>query len=202
MQGEGKVHWTGRVLSAEDVRRAVNGQQELLVEARTVITPSAHDELRARGVQIRRGERKAEPAGESTWAYSAETGNQMIGSVMQGLAREGIRLRTLPFLTKLTEWARHLADSLANNECRGCITFCQDAGFVCCVANKVVGLRAVAVANARQATRALAQAGANVLAVETGQTFFEIRQLVRSVSLAEKPVCPPEIRELEAHAHR
>ena len=78
-------------------------------------------------------------------------------------------------------------------------------GLVCCVANKVPGLRAAAVTTVAQAARATHSLGANLLAVEMpGRTYFEVRQILRAVCGAG--ACPDTVagtlRELDGHAHR
>jgi ribose 5-phosphate isomerase RpiB len=84
--------------------------------------------------------------------------------------------------------------------------FCADPSLVCCVINKVAGLRAAAVATVAQAARATLTLGANVLAVEMpGRTFFEVRQILRTLLVGEV-MCPPGVActlgELDGHAHR
>jgi hypothetical protein len=49
--------------------------------------------------------------------------------------------------------------------------------------------------------------GANLIAVEVpGRTFFEVRQIVRTLCQAGTPVCPAGVSctltELDGHAHR
>jgi ribose 5-phosphate isomerase RpiB len=87
------------------------------------------------------------------------------------------------------------------------VLFCHDPGLVCCVANKLPGLRAAAVLTVAQAARATLQLGANLVAVEMpGRTFFEVRQILRTVCLSPAIACPAGVactlQELDGHAHR
>ena len=91
-------------------------------------------------------------------------------------------------------------------DCLGGVIFCGDPGLVCCVANKLAGLRAVPVATVAQAARATLTLGANLLVVEMpGRTFFEVRQVLRTLCEAAGG-CPDGVactlRELDGHAHR
>lgn len=103
-------------------------------------------------------------------------------------------------------FVRDVAACLARGECRIAVLFCTDAGMACCVANKVPGLRAVAVAGVDQAVRAVKNLGANLLVVEkAGRTYYECRALLRLCG--EHPgACPPGLacvlQELDGHAHR
>jgi ribose 5-phosphate isomerase RpiB len=85
------------------------------------------------------------------------------------------------------------------------VLFCRDACLACCVANKVPGVRAAAVWTVGQATRALDQLGANLLAVEMAdRTYFECKELLRLCCAGS--ACPPGVacilQELDGHAHR
>ena len=104
------------------------------------------------------------------------------------------------------DWARTLAECVGRGDCRGGVVFCEDPGLVCCVANKVAGLRAVAVSTIGQAARATLTLNANLLAVEMpGRTYFEVRQILRTLCVSAR-ACPDAIactlRELDGHAHR
>jgi hypothetical protein len=48
------LRWTGRVLTAEDLRHSLNGHRELTLSARAVITPLAAERIRANGIRISR----------------------------------------------------------------------------------------------------------------------------------------------------
>jgi hypothetical protein len=203
------LRWSARVLSADDLRRNLNGRHELVLTAATVVTPLAAEHVRAHGIRV---SRLAEPEGENktsgdTWGYVLEHPQPLVTSALQALARDGLHLQALPAATDKQPgaWSRSIAECIAAGECRGGIVFCSDAGLVCCVANKVKGVRAAAVLNVQQAARALLTLGANLLAVEVpGRTFFEIRQIVRC--LLKPSVCPDGVacvlQELDGHAHR
>ncbi|HMF15802.1 MAG TPA: RpiB/LacA/LacB family sugar-phosphate isomerase [Gemmataceae bacterium] len=216
MKKDGKVdagdaqvlHWQGRVLCADDLRRNLNGHRELVLLPGTVITPLAADEIRKLGIRIDRQEKPtAKVGGNSAWGYAQERIDPVVTSVMQSLAREGLQVKLLqPAVGQNpSAWAKAIADCVARNECKGGLVFCADPGLVCCVANKVKGLRAAAANNIQQAVRAANNLGANLIAIEMpGQTFFEIRQIVRC--LCKPSECPGGVatvlQELDGHAHR
>jgi hypothetical protein len=131
-----------------------------------------------------------------------------VQSAVQSIQRDGLILKELPAGGEQTcRWAREVAVYIAAGECHGVVLFCEDPGLVCCVANKVSGLRSVAVITVAQAARATMTLGANLVAVEMpGRTFFEVRQILRTVCVVGTPVCPPgaacSLQELDGHAHR
>jgi ribose 5-phosphate isomerase RpiB len=199
------LHWSARVLSADDLRRSLNGHRELHVGPATIVTPLALDELRRHGVRLSRQTEAVETKQDAQWGYAQEHPQPLVGSVMLALEREGLRFKSLGSSAKDSgTWARAVAECVARGECQAGVVFCSDPGLVCCVANKVKGVRAAAVLNVLQAGRAVTSIGANLLAVEMpGRTFFELRQIVRC--LARPSTCPAGVactlQELE-NAHR
>jgi ribose 5-phosphate isomerase RpiB len=204
------LRWPGRVLAAEDLRRSLNGHRELVLSPRAVITPLAAEELRNGGVRVTRSaEARAPSSPGRPWGYAPQQTHPMVQSAVQSLRREGLTLKELPAdgSDAVCHWARAVAECVAAGECEGGVFFCGDPGLVCCVANKVAGLRAVAVTTVGQAARATLTLGANLLAVEMpGRTFFEVRQILRTLCTHGQPACPDGVactlRELDGHAHR
>lgn len=228
------LHWQGRLLTTADLRDRLNGAREVVVSPRAIVTPLVVDELRARGIRLVRAngesERPSPSASEGqssslagaqartgqhhphvgaigVWGYAQERRDPMVNGVIQATQRDGVTLRelSLPSMGGVCQWARGLAECVANGECLGGIVFCQDPGLVSCVSNKVDGVRAAQVGSVAQAARAMLTLGANLVAIETlGRTFFELRQIVRTLCVPT-PSCPDQVactlKELE-HAHR
>jgi len=200
-----------RVLTAELLSRLADGQRELLVSERTIVTPLAADELKRRGITlIRRAEAASkESVGDANWSVVTEQEDSTIASLLGSLDRDGLSIRRshLTAGAGTSRWAMAVASLAASGKCNGVVAITQSAGLCCCVANKLPGIRAVAIASAQQATQALGTVGANVLALETaGRTFFELKQILRCVAESGKTGCPAELasvlQELDGHAHR
>jgi hypothetical protein len=143
------------------------------------------------------------------WGYGEDQPHVMVQCAVQALRREGLLVRELPGAQAELpcRWARAVAECVAKGECAGGVVFCEDPGLVCCVANKVPGLRAAAVTTVSQAARSTLTLAANLLVVEMpGRTFFEVRQILRTLCVATPPACPGGVactlRELDGHAHR
>lgn len=204
--------WPKRLLSAEDLRRHLTGQREIQLVRRTIVTPLAADELRARGIRI--SWQDATPAAAPTqnaagcWGYAQERAEPVVAAAVQALSREGVSLVALSASAKVAyAWAREIAECVAQGAWAGGVLFCGDPALVCCVANKVAGLRAAAVLTPAQAAKVRAGFDANLLAVEMpGRTFFELRQILRAIGKPSLSACPAEVaatlKELDGHAHR
>jgi ribose 5-phosphate isomerase RpiB len=210
MAGDGEVlHWQGRVLSGDDLRRSLNGHRQLILPPGAVITPLAAEQIRANGIHVNRQPVEKQPAASVPWGYAQDRPHNFVASAIQALEREGVSLRELKIegQSSAGHWARAVAECIAHGDCRGGVVFCNDAGLLCCVANKVAGLRAAAANSVAQAARATLTLAANLLAVEMpGRTFFEIRQILRVCCAKGAPICPAglarALQELDGHAHR
>lgn len=204
----GVLRWPGRVVAAEALRRSLNGHRRLLVPQRSIITPSAAEELKARGVQVDFESAAPQTQPSARWGFGQDRQHGMVASALTALRRDGIVLHELPGCSGPTcDWARVIADCVARGDCCGGVVFSADPGLICCVANKVPGLRAVPVVTVDQAARATLGLGANVLVVEMpGRTFFEVRQILRLCCTPGSPHCPEGVacvlQELDGHAHR
>src|SRR5262245_40960386 len=95
--GEHVLRWPGRVVSADALGRSLNGHRELVIGSRAVITPLALEELRQRGVEIRRETPSAQPApGRPAWGYAQDRPHPMVKSAVQTLARDGLDWKEMP----------------------------------------------------------------------------------------------------------
>lgn len=211
--------WPGRLLSEDDLRRHLTSQTEILLALRTVVTPLALDHLRDKRVRIRRQEASANGSSNgragsvsdrSSWGYAQETNDALVRTVIAALQREGISLIELPGATPL-EWARRVAGSQTSEGLKtsevyaGAVIFSGNAGLASCIANKVPGVRAVAVTTPAQVKHAKGALAPNLVAVEMpGRTLHELRQIVR-LAVGQGP-CPASVakvlQELDGYAHR
>jgi hypothetical protein len=202
---------TARVLTAEDVRKQLNSQHEIILPPSTVLTPSAIDELRLRGIRIVRTETAHEhsPNSQAHWRLAQERPYPLVQSVADALRRDGVALEAVTPKgdQSLCRWAQSLAEAIARNGSLGLMVFCEDTGLLCCIANKVAGVRATAALWPPRRSACVNALAANLVAVDiTSRTFFELKQLVKAVCTSVLPTCSGEIAAtiegLERHARR
>jgi hypothetical protein len=146
--------------------------------------------------------------GRAAWGYTIEgTPSAMLQAALRSIRRNGDHAAGLPPCEgEACDWVKRVASCLFAGTCEAVVLFCGDPGLACCVANKVPGVRAVAVWTLTQARRAINTLGANLLAVEmAGRTYFECRELLR-LCQEKSPSCPDGVacvlEELDGHAHR
>jgi ribose 5-phosphate isomerase RpiB len=143
-----------------------------------------------------------------TWGWGQDRAYAEVQCARQALARERLTLSDLPAANgDIGRWARAVAECVQRGSCCGGVVFCQDPALVCCIANKLPGVRAAPVTTIAQAAQAMLSLGANLLAVQMpGRTFFEVRQILRQFCNGAARACPDGVactlRELDGHAHR
>jgi hypothetical protein len=206
------LRWTGRVLSAEDLQRSLNGHRQLLLPARTIITPLAAEQIRTQGLRVQRLPVEEQKMLSAPWGYAQQRPDALVQTAVRALEQEGISLQELkvPDRSLPCRWVCAVAEWVASGGVdprRGGVIFCDDAGLLCCVANKVAGLRAIVANTVPQTAHATLTLGANLVAVEMpGRTFFEVRQILRTLCSGGVPACPAGVacilKELDGHAHR
>lgn len=203
---DGKVlSWPKRLLSADDLRLHLHGQRELVLLPRTIVTPLAADELRARGIRVTwQSVMTAPPAAASpaTWGYVEEKQDPLVAAALRALERDGI---TIPALGPGP--IREVLRRVAGGQPSGAIVFSASPALVCCIANKHAGLRAAAVLGPAQVGRLRMGLAPNFYAIEMpGRTYFELRQILRMIAATPPGPCPAELaatlKELDSHAHR
>jgi hypothetical protein len=194
--------WTGNVLSADDVRRRLNGQREVRLSIQTVLTPLAIEELHRCNIRWT-VEIEPESSAPTHAAFALERESALVASAVRAVQRDGLGLRRfeLGHSTDCVRWALALADCVAREEISVALAFCDDPALACCVANKVAGVRAASVSSVDQARRAVLSLAPNFIAVEVpGRTFFELRQIIRLVALPTP--CPQPLVQILAEVER
>jgi len=147
--------------------------------------------------------------GKPVWGCTIEgKPSTMLQAALRSTRRNGSGPQPLPACEgEACSWVRSVAECLQKGTCEVAIVFCADPGLAACVANKVRGVRAVAVWTVPQAQRAVDVLGANLLAVEmAGRTFYECKELLSLCRDRSGVTCPPGVacvlQELDGHAHR
>ena len=122
-----RVARSSRVVAADDLRRRLNGQRELLLPPGTIVTPLALEELRTQGIPIRQEEEKPTQPAKFRWGYGQDRAYSMVQTAARAVQRDGLTLQDLPAAQSTTSgWARAVAECVARGECLGGVLFCDN----------------------------------------------------------------------------
>ncbi len=199
--------WPGRLLAEDDLRRHWTSQGEIVLSAKTIVTPLALDFLKGKRVAIRREGKVDEGGTASVWGIVEETPSPLIAAAVKALMQEGRMLSVLTFGPgDLVVRVRAIATRVLQGDPPGVVVLSEQPGLAACVGNKISGVRAVSMTEAKEVANVKALLSPNMFVVATtDRTFFEFRQLLKALT-ALPPNCPEPmaktLRELDGHAHR
>lgn len=203
---EGIFTWPNKVLTVTDLERHWRGQSNLVASFDLIVTPLAWDFIKQRRISLQQSRRPEGPE-IGIWGCGQDEDYAVVATALSVLRREQIEFRD--FCRKdseMTIWCKEVSVWVTTGHCQGMVVFSRQPGLICCLANKIPGVRAVPVSTMRQAANATMEVGANLLAIEMpGRTFFEIRQILRLVVEIGTPSCPTPLAktltELDGYAH-
>ena len=186
------LSWPEKLLAEDDLRRRWTGEREIVLGAKTIVTPLALDFLRGKRIAIRR--ENASDIGVSIaggWGIALESPHSLLAAALKALANEGLSLVTLENAGKdKLAWVKSLAKRIAEGKPPGALLVSEHAALAACVANKTHGIRAAVVSQPGEVRLLKATLGPNLFTVAAaGRTYFELRQIVK-LATASPPVSP------------
>jgi hypothetical protein len=169
----------------------------ITIGVKSVLTPSAHDFLARRKIEWNRVlTNGAASAPSSKWlaivTRSTPAVTAALDSIVQAL--ESTWSRELAGCHR--EAASRAVGALCRGECDAVIIFTGKPEAAVCRANRNPNVRAAAVTTVARIKALTQQLGANLFALDpTERTAFELRNLLRVLGSAGKPVAPPDWNE-------
>jgi hypothetical protein len=162
-----ELRWPSRVVTAAELADKLHGINHLIVAAGAVITPSAADLLRERGVALTYENTKDKNKGHTASIVMAIAETTFNASAFAGgLQSRGIRIERLA-QAGLTA-AVDEASELVARDGRRAVLVTGRAAAAACRANRQAAVRAVAGSRSEDLSRAAEETEANMLIVEPG----------------------------------
>jgi hypothetical protein len=178
-----------RVITADLLSERVNGAAVITVGPKSLITPSARDFLRDRGLELQR-------SGDSATPNASASVNSGTGTAKSTLAPLLVVVRNTPAVDRLWEdlqysWKRELLgcpddaarlaiSALTRGESACVVILAEQAHRAACLANRNEHVKAVALRDAAEARWIEKQLRANVWCLDpTGLSYFEVKNLFR-----------------------
>jgi hypothetical protein len=159
---------------------AVNGSKQVRIGPRAILTPSARDFVRTRGIEIIREPAQAKSVSTTRWQIIVATSTPQIAAAIEGLKERGIacdlRLVGLP-----AEAAAQAIGALCRGEANQIVVFTSQPEVVACLSNRNDRIRAAAVADVTAVERVEKNLNANLLAIDpSGKSLHELKACLKA----------------------
>ncbi|HEY2251606.1 MAG TPA: hypothetical protein VGH74_11120 [Planctomycetaceae bacterium] len=157
----------------------LNGSNQVRIGFKAILTPSARDFVKQRGIKIIR-ETAASKSATMRWQVIVTKANPNISSAVASLSELGIaidqRLSGLP-----AEAAAQATSALCRGEAAQVVVFTDQPEFVACLANRNDKVRAAAAANVAAIERVCVSMQVNLIAIDpASRNAHEIRGLLKA----------------------
>jgi ribose 5-phosphate isomerase RpiB len=159
---------------------SVNGSKIVRIGPKAIVTPSALDFVRQRGIEIVREPSAAMANTAARWLAIVTTSHLHIAPAIDGLQQYGIqcelRLSGLP-----TEAAAQATSDICRGDADKVIVFTGEPELVACLANRNERIRAAAIGDAAALARTQRELKPNVLALDpSNKSVHELRTLLKA----------------------
>jgi hypothetical protein len=183
-----------RIVTLDSIVGRLNGAKQIIVPPGALVTPSVRDELRRRGVELRRETAAKEVNSRAPVLLVVGRTSHDPDLAVRMLRHEGIDVRTesTHCLIKATEMLAAAAAARLLG-----VLWTRHTAIAMCLANRQKNLRAVLAAGVPTTAAAAAAVGANVLVIDpTTGTMYERKQVLRAFCLGGIRECPEELKEV------
>lgn len=167
------------VITEALLAEAVNGSAQVRIGPKAVLTPSARDFLRSRGIEIVR-EGQARSTNSVRWQVLVTKSTPQIAAAVESLKTIGISC-DLRLLGVPAEAVAQGIGALCRGETEQIVIFTDQPEWTACHANRNDRVRAAAVSDVASVERVQLSLKANVLAINpAGRSLIELSALLRA----------------------
>ncbi|MGQ0633439.1 MAG: hypothetical protein ACT4QC_02420 [Planctomycetaceae bacterium] len=169
------------VITREVLEQSVNGAPAIRVRPRAVLTPSARDFVRERGLVVVRETAPRGAKSSPQWLLLVTSASPIVGGALDELSSiAGPLNRRL--LGGPSEAASQAISALCRGETQNVGVITAEPELVACLANRNERVRAVAIADSSAWERARRSVKPNLVAIDPSKrSQFELRQILRAM---------------------
>jgi hypothetical protein len=158
---------------------AVNGSSQVRIGTKAILTPSARDFVKQRGIKIIREAASAKPE-SLRWQVIVTSSNSRITAAVEILPQLGVsidlKLSGLP-----AEAAAQATSALCRGEATQVVVFTDQPEFVACLANRNDQIRAAVGTDVAAVERVRGSMHANLVAIDPGtRSAHELKALLKA----------------------
>ena len=169
-----------QVITGSLLSETVNGSRQVRISPKAILTPSARDFIKQKGIQIIRETASDKPSSGSRWLVLVTRPNPQIEAAAEWLPQQGVafdlKLSGLP-----AEAAAQSISALCRGEAAQVVVFTDQPELVACLANRNERVRAAAAATAATVERVRVSLQANLIAIDpASRNTYEIKSLLKA----------------------
>jgi hypothetical protein len=170
---------SAQVVTQAMLAESVNGATTVRIGPKAIVTPSALDFVRQRGIEIVRESSAAIAKTAARWQVIVTTPHANIAPAVESLKQYGIvcdlRLSGLP-----AEAAAQAISAICRGDADKVVIFTAEPELVACLANRNERIRAAAIGDAAALARTQRELKPNVLALDpSDKSVHELRTLLK-----------------------
>lgn len=168
-----------QVVTQALLAETVNGASQVHIGIKAILTPSARDFVKQRGIKIIRETTSARPAA-LRWQVIATSSNAQITAALESLPQHGVAV-DLKLSGMPAEAAAQATSALCRGEAEQAVVFTDQPEFLACLANRNDRIRAAVGTDVATVERARGSMQANLIAVDPGtRSAHELKALLRA----------------------
>ena len=191
----GELAIDAAVVTMNEIIGRLDGVRRVTVSRGSLVTPAVRDELLRRNIALERATPDAACGRTAVRLAMVVSGTDFDpASLAAALGREGLCVEATASDCLIAATDR-LAAELAQPGTLG-VLLTKHAAAAICLANRLAGVRAIGVCDARQMAATAASVGANVLAADPRSVgFFPLKQTIAEFARGGVRPCPEVFRE-------
>lgn len=176
-----EVAITAAVVTGELLEKSIGGVKRVRVASKAILTPSARDVIRQRGLEIVRESAASAKAPVAAWRVLISSAGPQVESALDDLRSSGAGFDRQ--LTGTVEEAVSAATStLTRGEKKGIVVLTGSPELAACHANRCERIQAVALRDVAALSDIRRQFQPNLIAIDPGnRNSFELRQILKGV---------------------
>jgi len=182
-----------RIITEQLLREQLNGERQICIGEKSILTPSARDFLRTREICWSRQSpaAMAKNSANTQWCAVVVSSNPTTGMALDDVERTtGIRWKR-ESAGSSQKAAEKAIDALCRDEDAGVAVLTAETATVACLANRHRRVRAATVADVAEIQAAKKQMGANLFAIDPGEhSVYALKHLLQQITTGEAPRVP------------
>lgn len=176
-----EVAISAAIVTGELLEKSIGGAKKVRVAPKAILTPSARDIVRQRGLEIVRESAASAKAPTAAWRVLISSAAPQVASALDDLRSSGVGFDRQ--VSGTTEEAVTAAISaLSRGEAKGIVVLTGSPELAACLANRSERVKAVALRDVALLGDIRRQFDPNLVAIDPGdRNTFELRQILKGV---------------------